>query len=109
MTAGFTASIIADEYRFYKEGLQQGLTIPFMPGTTWTGALLPYGCRIGTLVFVGWKGWIGDCIISFGVIATPAQMLAIHTKLDLGTLTTTDLNTIFGVGKYVWYRLNESP
>jgi hypothetical protein len=102
MTLGVRGSNVGGFHEFYKDGLIQGAS---MGTPLWTRPIWVNGCYIGYL----WKGWASDCIISFGVVATPAQMLAIHTKLDLGTLTTTDLNTIFGVGKYVWYRLNESP
>jgi hypothetical protein len=103
MTLGMTISKSAGEMRAYKEGVQQGAAIG--AGIDWSRPLWVYGCYIGA---PRWKGWAADCIISFGVVATPAQMLTIHTKLDTVTLTTADLDTIFGSGKYTWWKLDES-
>ena len=103
MTLGMTISQSASEMRAYKEGVQQGAALG--AGMDWSRPLWIYGCMIGS---PRWKGWGGDCIISFGVVATPAQMLTIHTKLDTVTLTTADLDAIFGVGKYAWWPLDES-
>ena len=102
MTLGTTVSQSAGEMRAYKEGLQQGA--PLGAGIDWSRPLWVNGCYIGA---PSWKGWGADCIISFGVVATPTQMLTIHNKLDTQTLTGADLNTIFGIGKYAWWKLNE--
>ena len=104
MTLGMTVSQTASEMRAYKEGIQQGA--PVGAGIDWSRPLWISGCYIGE---PQWKGWAADCIISFGIVATPAQMLTIHTKLDGGTLATADLDTIFGVGKYAWWKLDEGP
>ena len=103
MTLGMTISQSASEMRAYKEGVQQGAAVG--AGMDWSRPLWVNGCYIGAPT---WKGWAADCIISFGVVATPTQMLTIHTALDAGTLTTTALDAIFGAGKYAWWKLDES-
>jgi hypothetical protein len=102
MTLGMTISQSAGEMRAYKEGIQQG--DPISAGIDWSRPLWTNGCYIGA---PQWEGWAADCIISFGVVATAQQMLAIHTLLDAGTLRTADLDFIFGVGKYAWWKLDE--
>ena len=102
MTLGMTISKIAGEMRAYKEGVQQGAALA--AGIDWSRPLWVTGCMIGS---PSWEGWASDCIISFGVVATAQQMLIIHNALNSGTLTTSALDSIFGVGKYAWWKLDE--
>jgi len=101
MTLGIRASNLAGTFYFDINGVQQGGSVG---NPLWTQPLWEWGARIGN---PRWNGWASDCIISFGVVATAQQMLTIHTKLDTGILTTSDLDTIFGVGKYAWWKLDE--
>lgn len=99
-TYSLTASKTAGQFKGYKNGTQQGSTVNC--GINWTNPLGP--------LWVGspkWLGWASDCIISFGIVATQPQLATIHTKLEAGTLTTTDLDTIFGAGNYGWWKLDE--
>ena len=103
MTCGMTISHTAGELRAYKNGAQQGATIS--AGIAWASAhLWQYGCMFGS---PAWKGWLADGIISFGVVASPAQMQSIHNALNAGTLTAADLDAIFGSGKYAWWKADE--
>jgi len=102
MTLGLTISQTAGELCAYKDGLQQGA--PVTAGMSWSNPLWVNGCFIGG---PNWIGWASDCIISFGVVATPVQMLDIYTKLDSGILTSTDLDIIFGIDNYAGWKLDE--
>jgi len=110
-SAGMTFSQVGNEMRAYLNGIQAGITET--PLTAWNGSYpVPNSSYLGTTTPNGlnqWLGWIADGILGWGVAASPAQMLSIHTKLDAETLTTTDLDTVFGIGNYAWWKLNEPP
>lgn len=61
----------------------------------------------GSLTAQEWPGSIAHMILGYGICATAANMTTIHTKLDAGTLTTADLDTIFGAGNWSWWKLDE--
>jgi hypothetical protein len=103
MTCGMTISGLASQLIGYKNGVQQGIS---GGGIAWNNPLYLHGCFIG---YPKWKGWLYDCIVSFGVVATAPQMLTIHNALTAGTLTTAMLDTIFGANKYTWWMLDEGP
>jgi hypothetical protein len=102
MTTGVRASALAGEFFFDLNGVQQGGSVG---NPLWTGTLGQGYCRIGD---PKWHGWIGDTILSLnGRVANSLAMLFIHNKLEAGTLTNADLNDIFGIGNYTWWKLNE--
>jgi len=110
-SAGMTFSQVGNEMKAYLDGIQTGFTET--PLTAWNGSYpAPLSSYFG-LSTIGspnsWYGWMADGILGWGTVASPAQMFSIHTKLNAGTLTTTDLNTIFGAGNYCWWKLDESP
>jgi len=95
----------------YKRGIQQGSAVNNLG--IWSGSLLYYGTIIGNAslssVISSWKGWLSDCIIGFGVVANPTQITTISANLENNILTTNDLDTIFGIGNYAWWKLDENP
>jgi hypothetical protein len=111
-SAGMTFSTSVSEQRIYLNGVQVGITDT--PITPFHSAYpLANSCYWGALGVSAlpdkWLGWMADGILGWGTAVSPAQMLSIHTKLNAGTLTTTDLDTIFGAGHYCWWKLDESP
>lgn len=109
MTLSSTWSSVADEFRAYKNGLQEGATQNGL-GVWAAGALTRnvFGSESLPALTFPWSGWLSDAIVLYSVVATPAQMLSIHNHLDAGTLTEQILNTEFGVGNWSWWKLNES-
>jgi hypothetical protein len=61
----------------------------------------------GSLTQQEWPGSIAHMILGYGVPATEAQVLSIYTALSAGTLTPADLDGIFGVGNWSWWKLDE--
>jgi hypothetical protein len=111
-TAGMTFSTGADEWKTYLDGIQVDVTDS--PVTPFHSAYPVLDtCYLGALGLSAlpdkWLGWMADGILGWGTAASPAQMLSIHTNLNAGTLTTIDLNTVFGAGNYAWWKLNEGP
>jgi len=109
-SAGMTFSTSVSEQKNYLDGVQVGVTdspiTPFhsaypLANSCYWGATTPAGAD-------KWLGWMADGILGWGTVASPAQMFTIHTKLNAGTLTTTDLDTIFGAGNYCWWKLGEA-
>jgi len=109
MTLGLTVSELADEFKAFYNGAQEGLTQNALG--VFAGNLSNQRCYIGDR-FVAhsapYLGWLSDAIILYGVVATPAQMSDIHTHLDAGTMTESWLNSTFGPGTWSWWKLNES-
>ena len=106
ITFGQTRSELADRFRAYFDGTQEGIDQTSLG--TYTGALATDRARIGSggAGINKWNGDISDVIVA-NREASIAQMATLHTKLDAGTLTIADLNTIFGAGNYAYYKLNE--
>jgi len=111
-SAGMTFSTAISEQKIYLNGVQVGVTdspiTPFHSAYPLANSCY-WGAATGVVSTDKWLGWAADGILGWGVAASPAQMLSIHTKLNAGTLTTADLDTVFGIGNYAWWKLNEPP
>lgn len=107
-TAGLTWSVLADEVKGFINGAQVDSTDTDL--ATWVGSLTSTRNVIGASVNTGasgWHGYLSNVILSFGVVATAAQIADINTKLIAGTLVAADLNLIFGLGLWAWWKLDE--
>lgn len=110
-TAGVTGSDSNNQLRGYINGAEIAAS-PFANAGVFVGNLSANNTVIGASSTVPanvWKGWLKDAIcIYHGAVITPAQMATIHTMLAAGTMTKAWLDTEFGVGKWSWWKLNES-
>jgi hypothetical protein len=110
MTLGLSCSEAADTYKAFKNGAQEGTTQTGLG--VYTGPLDSAECVIGATSTAGndgWNGWLSDFIATLnGVVPTDADHAAIHTALGAGTLTRADLNTRFGVGNWMWLKLDDA-
>jgi hypothetical protein len=105
--AGVWDTGVANEFRSYENGGNEKTTTTL---GVWAGALLSTRCAIGAELITPtqpYQGLISDVIWGFGTSPSAAQIATIDTKTDAGTLTTSDLDTIFGAGNWAWYQLDE--
>ena len=104
-------SVTADITRAYFDGVQTGedLAADAMTKSDFNDANSVLGAGNPTQ-----QGWVGDCsnvIIAntaAGSQVTDANVLIIHNAIVAGTLTTTQLDSIFGAGNWIWYKLDET-
>ena len=105
-TMGMTWSDTANRLETYYDGATEGGAAC---AGVWAGA--PTVSVIGAETLVPatvWNGWLSDCILVYGLVATAAQMTLIHNYLDAGTLTVALLDGMFGQFNWSWWRLDES-
>jgi len=96
-----------DEFRAFLDGSQSGATQSGLG--VWVGALDSAKSVVGadsTAPSVPWKGLIADTVLG-NITATPAQIATIDAALAAETLTSADLDTIFGSGNWAWWKNNE--
>lgn len=110
-SVGLTASKTTDALRAFYNGTQEGADITGLG--TWAGSLDYRYCNLGAAygAIQNWDGGIKDLILSVkapgqthAVVATPAQVAEIHTRLAAGTLDKAYLDSVFGASGYIWLR-----
>lgn len=106
-SSGITWDTAASEFKAFLDGQQEGSTLSI--GGVWSGALASTGTVIGAnsnTPTAVWHGPVTDVVFA-NTTATVANMETLHIKLDAGNLLTTDLDTYFGAGNWLWYKLDE--
>lgn len=101
-----TYSVTAGETKTFYDGVKTGITggiaamtvADFNDPNTLIGA--------GGIGAQYWHGDISNVVIG-KVCPTEANVLTIHNGIVAGTLTTADLDTIFGAGNWIWYKLDD--
>lgn len=75
---------------------------------TWAGVPMSTASVIGAATndpTFAFNGYVKSVILAYGARATAVQMASIHALMDAEALTMTDLNTVFGVGKWSWWQM----
>jgi hypothetical protein len=100
-------TLIGTTYAFYANGgVEQTGVVSSAWDVTSSGATMAIGAN-NTTPDIPFYGYIRNVIIGNEVGATAAQIATIDTKVKAGTLVGSDLDTIFGAGKWEWWALDE--
>ena len=108
-SVAITFSQLGNEMKMYLNGVQVGTTVS--PLSAWNDAYpISNGLLFGgtsTGVLNKWAGWMADGIIGWSKVASPQQISVIHSNLRDQILNPYYLDTVFGVGNYAWWKLDE--
>lgn len=102
--AGQTWEYAVDEFKAYFDGVQAGVTGGSLG--LWVGSIVDSFIGAFSAASNFWKGGVSDVIVA-NQVADATQMATINTKLAAGTLMVVDLNTIFGIGNWAWWKMDE--
>ena len=109
-TFGMTVDVASNVLKAYLSGSDQGAYTGTSPlNSSETGMAQ---ARVGNAINVPiatklgypWLGWISDVILSYGVVSSDGNMSVLDTKLTAGSLVASDLNSVFGVAKWSWWK-----
>lgn len=108
---GTTWSLSGNAFKAFVDGAQVGTTQTSIG--TWDSVALNTAATVflaretASVISNSFNGYARDIVVSLGVVATDVQVASISTLITQNNLSVAALNTVFGIGNWAWYTLDD--